>query len=42
VVELSSGVLKIKDKTKHINGKLNLYGYELDFSVEGLRRIVSR
>lgn len=33
VVGISNAQLYIKDKTKHINGKLNLYGYEVEFLV---------
>lgn len=33
VVGLRDGKLYIKDKTKHVNGKLSLYGYEVDFLI---------
>ncbi|MCS7229718.1 MAG: CxxxxCH/CxxCH domain-containing protein [Candidatus Kryptonium sp.] len=39
VVELQAGQLRIKDKTKHVNGKLSLYGYELEFTEKEIRKI---
>ncbi len=40
VVELFEGRLRIKDRTKHVNGKLSLFGTEKDFSVRQKDKIV--
>ncbi len=40
VVELTSdGKLRIKDKLKHVNGKLNLYGVEVEFRYQELAKL---
>jgi len=39
VVELSNGTLRIKDRSKHVNGKLSLFGYEVDFKVQKLEKL---
>ncbi len=40
VVELTSdGKLHIKDKSKHVNGKLSLYGFEVEFRYQELAKL---